>query len=143
MDPTRISVGEVIPPVAVDGVDAEKMKTMAALIDDPNPIHWDVDAVRALGMGERAVNQGPSNLAYVMNALILWTGDATAIRRIRCRFNGNVFAGDHVVAGGRVTSVEATADDRLDVECEVWLERDGHHVLEGTARLALAGGDAS
>ncbi|SVE18753.1 uncharacterized protein METZ01_LOCUS471607, partial [marine metagenome] len=27
------------------------MKTMAVLIQDPNPIHWDVESVKRLGLG--------------------------------------------------------------------------------------------
>ena len=42
----------------VPSVSAEKMKTMAALLSEPRLIHWDVATVRALGMGERPINQG-------------------------------------------------------------------------------------
>lgn len=36
------------------------MKVIAALMDEPNPIHWDDRAVEALGLGNRQVNQGPT-----------------------------------------------------------------------------------
>ena len=85
-----VRVGDVIPPVEVVDVQPEWMKTIAALMHDPNPIHWDVESVRRNGLGDVVINQGPSNMAYVMNAVTAWTGDPTALRHIRMRFNGNV-----------------------------------------------------
>ncbi|WP_419919357.1 MaoC family dehydratase [Candidatus Poriferisocius sp.] len=128
-------VGTELPRLVIEAVDGEKMKTMAALLADPNPIHWDVEAVQALGMGNQPVNQGPNNMAYVMNMLADWAGGAEHIRRVRVRFLDNVFAGDRLEAGGTITS----ADDDGMVECEVWLARDGTHpVLAGTATLSQA-----
>ncbi|MCY4036102.1 MAG: MaoC/PaaZ C-terminal domain-containing protein [bacterium] len=128
------SAGDELPRLVIESVDAEKMKTMAALLADPNPIHWDADAVRKLGMGDEPVNQGPNNLGYVMNMLGAWAGGAERIGRIRVRFLDNVFAGDRLEAGGVVTAV---GDDGT-VDCDVWLARDGDHpVLTGTATLLL------
>lgn len=131
-----VSVGDRIPPREVGDVDPEKMKTVAALIHDPNPIHWDVEAVTRLGMGDRVINQGPSNMAYVVNALIDWTGDARTIRNVKVRFNGNVFAHDRVVATGVVTDV-SEGDQGTVIECDVWLERDEAKVVSGSARVVL------
>lgn len=131
-----VSVGDRIPPREVADVDPEKMKTVAALIHDPNPIHWDVDAVTRLGMGDKVINQGTNNMAYVVNALIDWTGDVRTIRNLKLRFNGNVFGHDHVVATGIVTDVREEGGERV-VECDVWLERGEDRVVSGTARVAL------
>ena len=57
------------------------MKTMAAILRDPYPIHWDRQATAALGLGGRTVNQGPLNLGYIANMLMAWAGD-DAIRRL-------------------------------------------------------------
>lgn len=134
-----VQVGDEIPPLKITDVSSEKMKTMAALIHDPNPIHWDVAAVSRLAMGEQPVNQGPTNMAYIVNALIAWTGDAGSVRNVRCRFNGNVFAHDHLVATGVVTGVGEGQDGRT-VECDVWLARGDAKVVTGTARVVLADG---
>lgn len=108
------------------------MKTMALLLRDSNPIHFDGDTVRKLEMGDRVVNQGPINLAFVMRMLGDWAGGLEHLRRIRVRYLGNVFAGDAVVAGGTVTAV-----DEHGAECAVWLEVVGRgRVLEGTATVA-------
>ena len=132
------AVGDALPEWAVDAVDPEKMKTMAALLADPNPIHWDVDAVRELGMGDKPVNQGPNNMAYVANMLAAWAGGHQHLRALRVRFLANVFGGDRLVAGGTVTAVEP-ADGGTLASCDVWLRRGDDTVMAGNARVLLPG----
>lgn len=130
--------GESVPEWTLDSVSTEKMKTMAAILRDPNPIHFDVDAVRSLGMGERVVNQGPNNMAYVMNMLIAWTGDAACVRDLSVRFLANTYAGDALVAGGKVLEVGTAEDGVREASCEVWLDANGDtRALAGHARVAL------
>ncbi len=138
----RPSVGDPLPDLVVERVDAEKMKTMALLLRDPNPIHWDVDTVRSLGMGDRPVNQGPNNMAYLVNMLATYAGGFDRVRGLRVRFLANVFADDRLVAGGRVTEVDEVAPGgSCTVSCEIWLRRDGRDddvVMAGTASVDLA-----
>lgn len=132
-----LAAGDELEPLVVESVSAEAMKTVAALLHDPNPIHFDAAAVRALGMGERPVNQGPNNMGYLVAMLSRAAGGRERIRRLQLRFLGNVFAGDRVVARGRVVSVEDRDGERL-AEVEVWLERaDDDRVLAGTATIAV------
>lgn len=129
------SVGDELPQRVIESVSAEKMKTMAALLGDPNTIHWDTDDVRRLGLGDRPVNQGPNNMGYVIDMLADWVGGPENFRRLKVRFAGNVFAGDRLVASGRVTEVRPAPEGWL-VDCEVWLARDGTEaVLTGTATV--------
>lgn len=135
-------VGESLPELVVDSVDPEKMKTMAALLRDPNPIHWDVESVQTLGMGDQPVNQGPNNMAYLVNLLAAYAGGFDRVRRLQVRFLANVFAGDRLVAGGVVTEVD-TPESAGDVlaRCDVWLRRDGDEhdtVMAGTATVAMS-----
>ena len=69
---TTIDVGDEIPPWTNPSVDPARMKTMAALLRDPYPVHWDRAAVAAIGRGERVINQGPLSLSYIVNMLIDW-----------------------------------------------------------------------
>ena len=132
-----IEPGTTVPPFVVASVPVEAMKTVAALLHDPNPIHFDLDAVSALGMGDRQVNQGPTNMAYLVNMLTAWTGDPGSVRRLQVRFLGNVFAGDRVTAGGVVTGIRREGQERL-ADLDVWLERSADdRVLAGTATVAL------
>lgn len=132
-----IEVGTRLPPWRIE-VDPGQMKTMAALLNDPNPIHWDTAAVRALGLGERPVNQGPTNVGYIVNMLLDWAGgDPAAIRRVNVRFRGNVFAGDRVEAGGEVIDTQ-DVDRHTVATCEVWLDRaDGQRLVAGTAEVTF------
>lgn len=132
-----VAVGTQLPAWEVPSVSAEKMKTMAALLADPNPIHWDPEAVAALGMGDRPVNQGPLNMSYVMNMLAAWSGGHDRLRRFRVRFLGNVVAGHHLSAGGVVTAVREEDGVRL-ADCDVHLTVvGGDPVLRGTATVVL------
>ncbi len=133
-----VRVGDDLPQRVIESVSAEKMKTMAALLGDPNTIHWDVDDVRRLGLGDRPVNQGPNNMGYVIDMLTDWAGGPVSFRRMKVRFLGNVFAGDRLVAGGKVTAVHDDPEGRL-VDCDVWLARDGTEtVLAGSATVLLS-----
>lgn len=131
----EVRSGAHIPEWRVERVPLESMKTVGALLRDPNPIHWDTRVVRSLGLGDAPVNQGPSNMAYVMNMLIAWVGDARLIHSLDVRFGSNVFAGDTVVAKGRVVSVSGNMPRVAD--CEVWLERAEERVLTGRATLTV------
>jgi hypothetical protein len=64
-----MSADEVLPEWALAEVDPEKMKVLALLLADPNPLHFDPAVAPRLGVAERPVNQGPSNMAMLVNLL--------------------------------------------------------------------------
>lgn len=120
MNLSQVAPGDELPPFVVECVDAEKMKLMAALLRDPNPIHFDAESVRMLGLGSRPINQGPTNLSYVLELVTRWSGGVTTLQHVDARFLGNVFAGDRVECAGRVREVsESTGEIVVDVEARV------------------------
>jgi acyl dehydratase len=132
-----VGVGTELPVYEVPEVSAEKMKTMAALLSDPTPIHFDVATLQALGMGDRPVNQGPLNMGYVMNAVTDWAGGPDRLRRLRVRFLGTVLAGQHLQVRGTVTAVRDDGGVRL-ADCDVVLQVvDGDPVVSGSATVVL------
>jgi len=131
---TELAVGTRIEPYVVSAVDAEKMKLMAALLQDPNPIHYDVEVVRALHYGDRPINQGPINMAWFMTCAVRFAGGRERLLRTQMRFLGNVFAGERFVAEGTVTAVDAAAGT---AELEIACSADGRPVLAGTATIAI------
>ena len=134
---TPVEVGAELPRRTVAGVSADHIAIMALVLQDSNPIHWDLDAVRAAGLGDREVNQGGSTMAYVTGMLADWAGSRSAVRRISCRFTANVLAGDDVVTGGTVTAVEPVDGGTL-ATCDVWADRsDGTRAITGTAEVLL------
>ena len=134
------TVGTAFPHYDVGIVDAENMKTMAVLLQDPNPIHWDVRAVGRLGLGCKPINQGPNNMAYVVNALVSWFGGIEKFRNLKIRFIANVYAGDRLTVVGSITGVDEFEDDVL-ATCDVQLLRgdieNSDIVLAGQASVIL------
>ena len=127
--------GDEIPPWTMESVDPARMRTMAAILRDPYPVHWDRNANAALGLGGRVINQGPLNLGYIVNMLLVWSGPSS-VRRLTVSFGAPVLDGDRVTAGGRVESIRVTNGERR-AECAVWHDRDRVHVVDGTAVVAL------
>jgi acyl dehydratase len=116
-------------------VEPGPMQVFSLLTRDPNPIHWDVDAVGALGLGDRPVNQGGLNVGYVIGAVTAWAGPGAVLRDLRVRFHGTVRAGDTVTAGGEVVERR----DRTE-RLEVWLRAaDGSDLVTGTATVQIGG----
>ena len=130
--------GDELPTRTFGPVSAEKMKILAAVLRDPNPIHWDRTEVEHRQLGSRLINQGPANLAYVTTMLASASGGHDRLRRLRVRFVANVFEDDYVDAGGRVREVVEGEGERLAV-CDVWLDRvDGERVISGEATLLIS-----
>ena len=133
----NFQVGDAIPSWSMDRVDPARMKTMAAILRDPYPVHWDRSSNAAMGLEGRVINQGPLNLSYVVNMLMAWAGPA-CVRRLTVSFGRPVLDGERVVAGGQVTALEIHDGERRAV-CDVWLDREGEHVVTGTAVVAISG----
>lgn len=131
-------VGDPIPEWVMENVSPERMRTMAAILRDPNPLHWDRHAVAALnlGLGERTINQGPLGLGYMVNMLQAWAGPG-CIRRLVTRFPQVVLDGERVVARGTITALREARGELL-ADCSISLEHAERGVLlEGEATVAL------
>ena len=107
------------------------MRTMAAILRDPNPVHWDPSLVDSLPfeVGKKTINQGPLGLSYMINMLHDWAGPG-CVKRIFMTFPHIVLSEDRVIAKGRVTQIDGT-----DIECDIWLERDEKKLLVGNATV--------
>ncbi len=128
-----LRAGDELATLEIAAVSAEKMKVMALILDDPNPIHFDSEAVRKLGLGEKPINQGPNGVAYVINMLLACDPQVRSVARIKLRFMANTYAGDNLTAGGTVTAIEAPEQ----IECDVWLKRGDETIVAGNATLLV------
>lgn len=108
-------------------VEGSRMKVFSLITQDPNPIHWDVAEVAALGLGDRCVNQGGLNLAYVLDALDEWLVGRARVKTVRTRFLGNVFEGDVVV-------VRAVVENARGIDVDVTFE-----LVTSSDQIALRG----
>jgi acyl dehydratase len=121
-------------------VDAARMKTLALLLADPNPIHLAAAAARRLGVADRPVNQGPSTMAMAAN-MVLAAFPGARLVSLCTRLLGLVLAGDSVEGGGSVVEREIL-DGQERVRCQVHLDVPGRgRVLEGEAVLVLPAAD--
>ncbi len=132
----NVDIGQVIPPWTMERVDPARMRTMAAILRDPYPVHWDRHANARLGLDGRVINQGPLNLSYIVNMLHAWTGPES-VRRLTVSFARPVLDEDTVTARGRVTAV-GDVDGERQATCEVRLERGDEVVVTGTAVVAVS-----
>ena len=131
-------VGDSIPEWVMASVSPARMCTMAAILRDPNPIHWDREAVDAmsLGLGKRTINQGPLGLSYMINMLHAWMGPES-IRRIVMTFPQLVLDNERVVARGTIAALYEKEGSSL-ADCDIWLEKEGAGaLLKGTATVCL------
>jgi acyl dehydratase len=117
----------------IESVNPDSMKQWAVFLADPNPIHLDVEVVKAKGLGDKVINQGPINVAYMMNMLMA-AFPGGRIESMDSRFLDNVYAGDKVTASGRITAINGDK-----VSCELSLDAEGRGTVNsGTATIQLA-----
>jgi 3-hydroxybutyryl-CoA dehydratase len=125
-------VGDALPPFIIEHVSPDAMKAWAVFLADPNPIHLDVEVVKAKGLGDRVINQGPANVAYMMNMLMAAFPGAT-IAAMDSRFLDNVYGGDTVTAQGSITAVDGNR-----ISCAFTLDVEGRgSVNSGTATVLI------
>lgn len=129
----------------MESVSAERMRTMAAILRDPNPLHWDREAVSQLlsgsttlpaELGKRTINQGPIGLSYIINMLHDWMGH-DSVKRFYITFPKVVLDEDRVIARGTITALREENGEKL-ADCDVWLEHEERGpLLEGRATVRL------
>lgn len=99
----------------------ESLWTVAALQNDLAPIHWDDDAVRAAGAGERPLAQGTIVVELLVRAAAQLAPELADVAGVQVRYRRPVHAGDRLTItatppetsghGGADWSLVATNDD--------------------------------
>jgi 3-hydroxybutyryl-CoA dehydratase len=126
------SVGDALPPFVIESVSPQAMKQWSVFLADPNPIHLDVEVVKAKGLGDRVINQGPINVAYMMNMLMAAFPGAR-IDAMDARFLDNVYGEDKAIASGTITAIEGNR-----ISCEFTLTVEGRGTVNsGTATIII------
>lgn len=129
---STIKPGDALPPFVIESVSPDAMRDWSVFLADPNPIHLDVEVVKAKGLGDKRINQGPINVAYMMNMLMA-AFPGCRIESVDSRFLDNVYEGDRAVAFGEVTAVEGNR-----VSCDLKLDVDGRGTVNaGTATIII------
>jgi 3-hydroxybutyryl-CoA dehydratase len=126
------AVGDALPPFVIEKVSPEAMKQWAIFLADPNPIHLDVAVVKAKGLGDRVINQGPANVAYMMNMLMA-AFPGCRIEAMDSRFLDNVYGADKATATGSITAIEGNR-----ISCAFTLDVAGRGTVNsGTATVLI------
>jgi len=126
------AVGDALPSFVIERVSPDAMKQWAVFLADPNPIHLDVEVVKAKGLGDKVINQGPINVAYMINMLMA-AFPGGRIESMDSRFLDNVYEGDKVTASGRITAIDGDK-----ISCDLTLDAEGRGTVNaGTATIQL------
>lgn len=126
------AVGDALPPFTIESVSPEAMQQWAVFLADPNPIHLDVEVVKAKGLGDRVINQGPANVAYMMN-MLMRAFPGGRIKAMDSRFLDNVYGGDRATVTGTVAAIEGNS-----ITCAFTLDVEGRGTVNsGTATIEI------
>ncbi|HUA72322.1 MAG TPA: MaoC family dehydratase [Solirubrobacteraceae bacterium] len=123
-------VGQRVAPFVIESVEPDRIKTVAAILQDPTPTHLDPAVTRARGMGENLQTQGALNMTWFVEAAMRFAGGADRLVSFNVRFLDNVFAGERFECTGTVTAIDAGA---ARAELELMATANGRPVLGGTA----------
>jgi acyl dehydratase len=134
----EVAVGQELPTLE-RVVRPEDIRAYAEASGDRNPLHLDEEAARAAGF-PGVIAHGMFTMGHLGSCLTRWAGAAAAITHLRAAFRSPVMTGDRIVAGGRITSLDA-ASRRATLEVWVSVERDGavdHAIRRSRAEVRLA-----
>ncbi len=113
----RLRVGDEIPP-SPRVIRREDVKAYADASGDQNPLHQDDEFARSVGF-PGIIAHGMYTMAHVVRAVTEWTGDPSALKRMRVQFRGAVYMDETLLAGGRVEAVDPVA---RRANLSVWAE---------------------
>jgi acyl dehydratase len=95
------------------------MDTWAVILDDPNPIHLDANAVKQVGLGNKTINQGPANIAYILN-MIEENFPNSQILKMNNKMTDSVLDGDLVTVSGHITEIKVE-ESQFVASCSIQL----------------------
>lgn len=132
MDVQELSPGDELEPRRVEDLRAEDMKLVAALLQDPYPPHFDPKRAEELDY-PGLLNQGPANLAYLLQPVVETLESPSDLRSFDVRFHDMLFEGQTVTATAEVTETRESDDGRLVTFDLALRDDDGDLAVGGSA----------
>ncbi|HEX9824724.1 MAG TPA: MaoC family dehydratase [Actinomycetota bacterium] len=126
IDYDDVKVGEELPERS-NTVDRAQLVMYAGASGDFNPIHWNDDFAKMVGL-PGVIAHGMFNMALVARVVTDWVGDPSAVRKLSVQFRKEVRPEEKIVAKGRIAEKD---DEARTVRIELWAEvdRDGDTIF--------------
>jgi acyl dehydratase len=130
-----VSVGDMLPPLALPPVSRTMLALYAGASGDHNPIHIDIDFARAAGMPD-VFAHGMLSMAWLGRLLTNWAPQQ-CLREFNVRFNAMTQVGERIVCTGRIADKEERNGERLVRVALETANEAGEVKLSGEALVAL------
>ena len=132
VDYDEVEVGTEIPPrdFPVRRVDLVRY---AGASGDFNPIHWNDEVAKAVGL-PGVIAHGMYSMAVATRMITGWVGDPAAVKRLRVRFSAMIEPGQTLTAKGEVAEVDGA---RVLVRFHAEDEKGEKVLNKGEAELEL------
>lgn len=127
-----VEIGASISELVVGPITTERLVRWAAGAGDFNPIHYDQELARKLGL-PNVIVPGPFKSALVCRMLLNWAGKKGRLKKLKSRYMGMDVPGDTLTCRGRVTDKYVDKEEKC-VECEYTVENQrGETTVKGMA----------
>jgi acyl dehydratase len=104
LDPAQVRPGDALPEVT-ETIERIDLVRYAGASGDFNPIHWNDEVARAVGL-PGVIAHGMYSMGVATRMITGWAGDPAAIRRLRVRFSSMIEPGQTLTAKGEVAEVD-------------------------------------
>jgi acyl dehydratase len=131
-DPGQARPGEQLPQVA-ETIERLDLIRYAGASGDFNPIHWNDEVARAVGL-PGVIAHGMYSMGIAARMIAGWAGDPGAVRRLRVRFSAMSEPGQTLTAKGEVAEVDG---NRVVVRFHAEDEKGNKVLSKGEADLDL------
>jgi acyl dehydratase len=131
-DPARLRPGDALPEVA-ETIERLDLIRYAGASGDFNPIHWNDEVARAVGL-PGVIAHGMYSMAVAARMISGWAGDPAAIKRLKVRFSAMIEPGQTLIAKGEVAEVDGP---RVLVRFHAEDEKGEKVLNKGEAELEL------
>jgi len=133
-----VNAGDELPPLS-HTYDRLDLVRYAGASGDFNPIHWDPEAAREVGL-PGVIAHGMLSMGIAARAVAAFAGDPRALKRLKVRFSAMIQPGDTLTVSGAVASVD---DGRAVVRFAATNSAGERVLAKGEAELALGPGPAA
>ena len=128
----EVQPGDALPEVA-ETIERMDLVRYAGASGDFNPIHWNDEVARAVGL-PGVIAHGMYSMGIAARMILGWVGDPAAVKRLKVRFSAMIEPGQTLTAKGEVAEVDG---GRVLVRFHAEDEKGEKVLSKGEAELEL------